>query len=184
MAEDHGSLEFSDQARQRESSGSPAEGGAGRCELLVCQSGTLFFGLFADEAEGLARWKQPVPLPRAPAAVLGVVSVRGRFRTVIDPLALLDAGAAREPDRPIPGVLVLLRGDEQLALAADRAEQITMAHSDEVAAVPAGVRHGAPLMRGIYQCERGLVGVLDPAHIFDATLSGAERRRRRSRKDG
>ncbi|MGH9901668.1 MAG: chemotaxis protein CheW, partial [Pyrinomonadaceae bacterium] len=60
-----------------------------RRELLVMQAGGRLFAVFADEAGGVTEASAPTPLPQAPAAVLGVVSVRGKMLTVLDPLRLL-----------------------------------------------------------------------------------------------
>ena len=47
------------------------------------------FAVFADQVDGTAEAKVPVPLPNTPPAVIGVICVRGRMLTVIDPIALL-----------------------------------------------------------------------------------------------
>lgn len=85
------------------------EPGAARRELLVMRAGGRDFAVFSDEAEAVAKWSAPTPLPHAPPSVLGVVSVRGRMRTVLDPSALLDEdyasarveGAAHEEDEAV-----------------------------------------------------------------------------------
>src|SRR5947209_18733791 len=58
-------------------------------ELLLLRAGAHAFAVFADETDGVADGLKPTPLPHAPRAVLGVVCVRGRMRTVLDPLALV-----------------------------------------------------------------------------------------------
>ena len=124
-------------------------------ELLLLRAGARRAAVYADEAEGVVEWREPVPLPHAPPAVLGVVSVRGRMRTVLDLAALLGGTEANEEAAVAPRLLIVLRGDEQLALAAD--------HAEAVSAPPAGEA----------------VHRLDPAHLFAAATQGAERRRKR-----
>jgi chemotaxis signal transduction protein len=145
-----------------------------RRDLLVAQVGARLIGVFADEAAGVTEWRVPVPLPRAPQGVLGVVCVRGRMLTVLDPLALL--GERREQENGSPLFLIALRGDEQLALAVDRTERILEIFVDEIKAVP----HGASVVSGIIQRERELIAVLDAQEIFAAAMQGAERRRKRN----
>src|SRR2546423_10253839 len=86
-------------------------------DLVPFVAGNRTFAVFAEHVEGTAEAKMPAALPRAPAAVLGVVCARGRMLTVLDPLALIDGEAHGWPRR-LPCVIAL-RGDEQLALAGD-----------------------------------------------------------------
>ena len=156
------------------------DGAAAREEraALLMRLGGLAFAVYADEHECVTEWAEPAPLPHAPAPVLGVVSVRGRMRTVIDPARLFEAlglgGPARRPGAF--ALVVSLAGDEQLALAAETAERAALAPGDlapppDSPALPAT----AVLSR------RGeTFYLLDPARLFDAAMSGTERRRRRS----
>jgi chemotaxis signal transduction protein len=128
--------------------------------LLVLRAGGRLFAVHAEEAEGVAESARPVPLPHAPAAVLGVVSVRGRMYTLLDTAALLsgqDPNAPAQPRTERPRFAVALRGDEQLALAADEVEGPLELDTD-----------GASPQ------------ILDPARLFDAAMQGTERRRQRS----
>jgi chemotaxis signal transduction protein len=60
-------------------------------ELLVLRAGRRLFAVPAAEVEATAEGLVPAPLPFAPPTVLGVVSVRGRVRTALDPLRLTRA---------------------------------------------------------------------------------------------
>jgi chemotaxis signal transduction protein len=122
--------------------------------LLLLRAGARVLAVHEDEADGVVEWREPVPLPHAPPAVLGVVSIRGRMRTVLDPAVML--GETKTNDEAAPRLLVVLRGDEQLALAVSHAERVNALHEDET------------------------VHLLDPAHLFAAATQGTERRRKRS----
>jgi chemotaxis signal transduction protein len=131
-------------------------------ELLVLRARGRLFAVYAEEAEGVAEAAEPVPLPHAPAAVLGVVSIRGRMYTLLDTAALLpgrdpNADAPATPRTERPRFAVALRGDEQLALAADEVEGPLELDADT-----------APPQ------------LLDPARLFDAAMRGTERRRQRT----
>ncbi|MCA1557433.1 MAG: chemotaxis protein CheW [Acidobacteria bacterium] len=146
-----------------------------RRELLVARCGERLIGIFADEADHVTPWKEPTPLPLAPQAVLGVVSVRGRASTVLDPLVLL---GERSRERAASfAFIITLRGDEQLALAVERAERIIEIFTDTVE--PLGSVHDAGLVRGILQTEGRLVAVLNTSELFTSALKGTERRRKR-----
>jgi len=147
-------------------------------ELLLMRAGAHDFAVYADEAEGVAAWQEPVPLPHAPPAVLGVVCVRGRMRTVLDPAALPggppESAGATEAAAPL--LVVALRGDEQLALAVTRAER-----ADPPDAPPAPPDPPAPFLRATFTRAGRAVHLLDPARLFDAALQGADRRRPRQK---
>ena len=140
------------------------DGGAARTTrgLLVLRAGGRLFAVHAEEAEGVAEAAEPVPLPHAPAAVLGVVCVRGRMYTLLDTAALLSPGdpnadAHPDPRAGRPRFAVALRGDEQLALAADEVEGPVELDADSASP-----------------------HILDPTRLFDSAMRGTERRRQRS----
>ena len=148
-------------------------------ELLLLRAGARAFAVFADETDGVADALKPTPLPHAPRAVLGVVCVRGRMRTVLDPVALVcdneEMGAAGAGSAT-PLFIVALRGDEQLALAAESDGGVVFVHDDALAPPDAADR----VSRGTFNHDGTRVFVLDPSRLFDAALRGTERRRRRT----
>ena len=148
-----------------------------RRELLVARCGPRLVAVFADEADHVTAWKKPTPLPRAPKGVLGVVSVRGRISTVLDPLSLLNERSAAQ-DGSSFAFIITLRSDEQLALAVERAERIIEIFTDDIE--PLGSSSGEGVVLGILQMEGKLVAVLNIRQLFTAALRGMERRRRRS----
>lgn len=154
-----------------------AEDARERRELLVARCGERLIAVFADEADHVIAWKQPSPLPNAPKSVLGVVSVRGRISTVLDPLSLLGERSERDDEAESFDFIITLRGEEQLALAVERAERIIEIFADEVE--PLGSSSGTTVVRGLLQTEGKLVAVLNVRELFTAAMQGTERRRRR-----
>ena len=152
-----------------------------RRDLLLLRAGARRFAVFADEADGVAQGSKHAPLPHAPRAVLGVASVRGRMYTVLDPNALVGAHEETEAsdanEDATPHLLVVLRGDEQLALAADADEGLIEINADSIAPPDAP---DAPL-RGTLEHDGARVLVLDPSRLFEAALHGVERRRQRQK---
>jgi chemotaxis signal transduction protein len=144
---------------------------------LLMRAGGLAFAVYADECEGLTPWAEPAPLPHAPAAVLGVVSVRGRMRTVLDPARLFETlGRAPQPRPEKYTHIASLAGDEQLALASEAAARVTLDSRDlspahDAASLPA---------RATFSNAGEIVYLLDPARLFDAAMTGTERRRHRA----
>jgi chemotaxis signal transduction protein len=142
-------------------------------ELRVVLAGSHRLGIFADQIESISEWRQPTPLPRAPRAVLGVVSIHGRMLTVLDPLALFaDSGGKKSLTS---GLLVALNGDEQLALAVDR-----LGKTLEIAAQiePGVLNDHQRLAMGVVLSGNEEIIILDVNKLFAAAIEGHERRRR------
>jgi purine-binding chemotaxis protein CheW len=145
-------------------------------DLFSFSAGDTTFAVFAEDVEATAEGSRPAKLPNAPPAVLGIVSVRGRMVTTLDPLALTN-GAGAEWPAELPCV-VALRGDEQLALAADfLSETITIASTDIEPNVETGDSNQAIL--GIARHGGQKIIVLNTANLFFAAVRRRERRRRR-----
>ncbi|HKG13417.1 MAG TPA: chemotaxis protein CheW [Pyrinomonadaceae bacterium] len=146
-------------------------------ELFVLTAGGQAFAVRAEEAEGVAEGLTPAPLPHAPAPVLGVVSVRGRMRTLLYPPALFaQTQASRDSTAAAPRFVVALRGDEQLALAADSVEGVVAFDADSFSlSGPQDSPLGATL-----EHEGRLVQLLDASRLFEAAMRGTERRRPRA----
>ena len=147
-------------------------------ELLVMHRRGRAFAVYADEAEAVLEGRRPAPLPNAPRAVLGVVSLRGRMRTLLDPAAVLEAPAGDDADAPrdAPAFIVTLRGDEQLALACERAERLEASPADDTD------DPSAPHVRASFDLGPLSVTLLDPSRLFEAAMRGTDRRRHRLKK--
>ncbi|HEX8146324.1 MAG TPA: chemotaxis protein CheW [Pyrinomonadaceae bacterium] len=143
--------------------------------ILLLRAGGFAFAVYADECECVTPWAEPAPLPHAPAPVLGVTPVRGRMRTVLDPARLLESpGLTHESRAAAHAFVASLAGDEQLALACESSAPHTL-NADDVSP-PASPAFPA---RGTFQHGGETVHLLDPARLFEAAMSGTERRRQR-----
>ena len=146
-------------------------------DLVPFVAGNRTFAVFAEYVEGTAEAKVPAVLPLAPVAVLGVVCARGRMLTVLDPIALV-SGEAHGWPKSIPCVIAL-RGDEQLALAAEEShDAITIAAVDiqRSAKSDDGL---ATVILGIARYGGEEITVLNVDQLFAAAVRRKERRRRR-----
>jgi chemotaxis signal transduction protein len=148
----------------------------GTRELFMMHAGERLFAVFAEGVEGAAEGLTPTPLPSAPPSVVGVVSLRGRIRTALDPAQLFSDDPARQTSTHAPRLFVALRGDEQLALACDSAaERIEIAVAE---IIPLSDAH-APA-HGTIERSSARITLLDPARLFEAAMRGIDRRRKRS----
>lgn len=145
--------------------------------VLLLRAGGLAFAVYAAECECVTPWADPAPLPHAPGAVLGVASVRGRMRTVLDPARLSEtSNPAHEQSTHTHALIASLAGDEQLALACDSSAPHTL-DADERLSPPASPSFPA---RATFRLGDETVHLLDPARLFEAAMTGTERRRQRS----
>lgn len=135
-------------------------------------AGDLSFGVFESVVATIADWREPTPLPDAPASVLGVVSIQGRMLTVLD-LPLL---AGNETCVAGYRHLIALRGDEQLALAASQVGEI-VSYENATSEHPADSNQG--FVCGVLSRDGVNAQILNVAELFPAALQKRERRRRR-----
>ena len=146
-----------------------------RRSLQLLRSGSLQFCVFEEAIATIADWREPTPLPHAPAAVLGVVSIQGRMLTVLDLRALLGEMAG-ESASSAPRFIMALRGDEQLALAIeDKSGTLELVAQDILP--PSGT--AGPMVLGEVHHDGQQIGVLDVKQLFHMAIRGRERRRRR-----
>jgi purine-binding chemotaxis protein CheW len=150
--------------------------GRERREVVVVRAGERCVGVFAEEVAGVCRGVAPTPLPHAPAAVLGVVNLRGRILTLLDPLALLGERGEDARVKASPDFILALRGDEQLALAVDSSERLLEIYADEI---ESGTGEQASIARGTFQDEGTPVIILDVTRLFEMAVGEMGHRRRK-----
>jgi chemotaxis signal transduction protein len=93
--------------------------------VLLFESGGERFGVAVEHTEGVVDCPRITPLPSAPDGMIGVTSVRGRMTLVMD-LSLKanpDEGKRR---------LILLKGESQLGLVAERVEGVLALEPDRI----------------------------------------------------
>lgn len=147
-------------------------------DLVPFVAGDRVFAVFADQVDGTAEAKVPVPLPNTPPAILGVICVRGRMLTVIDPIAVL-TGETFDWPASLPSVIAL-RGDEQLALAAQSCrDKITIAATDIQPATRTNDDGSESAALGITVHGGEEITVFSVDNLFAAAVRRKERRRRR-----
>lgn len=145
-------------------------------DLFSFEAGGQTFAVFAEEVEGTADSKHLAALPHAPPGVLGVLCVRGRMLTALDPVALFTGERVTWPTE-VPCV-VALRGDEQLALAAESfGSTITIFDTDIEAITDSS--SDARAVTGILRYGGAEIRVLSVPKLFAAAFQRTERRRRR-----
>jgi purine-binding chemotaxis protein CheW len=142
--------------------------------VQLFRAGSFLCGIFENQVAIVEPWREPTPLPQAPATVLGVVSIQGRMLTVLNLAMLLDSNAV-SADRS-PQHILALRGDEQLALAVEAVANIIEIGDgllDELS------DSGEGLVLGVIKHDGAEITILNVKGLFPTAIQGRERRRRR-----
>jgi len=95
----------------------PGEGKQELVSVLMFEVGGAAYAIGVEHTEGVVDCPRITPLPNPPEGVTGITSVRGRMTVVMD----LGTNVSQEPARRR---LILVKGDAQLGLLADRVEGV------------------------------------------------------------
>ena len=93
--------------------------------VLLFEVGGEDFGIGVEHTEGVVDCPRVTPLPSAPDGIIGVASVRGRMTLVMD--CSLEANPDEGKWR-----LILLKGESQLGLLAERVEGVVALDPDKI----------------------------------------------------
>jgi purine-binding chemotaxis protein CheW len=136
-------------------------------DVVVFEVGGQRYGLPAADVRELVRAVLPVPLPRAPAVVEGVINLRGRVVPVLDVRARfrLPAKAVEATDH----LLVAQAGERVVALRVDRVTDLRRLDAADVEDAK-GVVPGAEYVAWVAKLPDNLVLI----HDLRTFLSRAE----------
>jgi len=138
--------------------------------LRVFEVNSQVLAMREEEVLTVADWTEPTPLPFAPSSVLGIVSIHGRMFTVLDLDVLLESDSTTEN----PRFIMALCGDEQLAIAANNADQIVESEAEDKSQ-----ESNSNLVRGKFSVNGRTVSLLEVENLFAGVIRGRERRQRR-----
>ena len=99
--------------------------------VLVFEVGGAQYAIGVETTEGVVECPRTTPLPGPPDGVVGLTSVRGRMTVVMDLGLELRQDCAKRR-------LILVRGDAQLGLLADRVEGVVALEPKQVRPVAHG----------------------------------------------
>jgi chemotaxis signal transduction protein len=85
--------------------------------VLMFEVGGAAYAIGVENTEGVVDCPRITPLPGPPDGVAGLTSVRGRMTVVLDL-------SSRASEAPAKRRLILVKGDAQLGLLADRVEGV------------------------------------------------------------
>ena len=151
--------------------------GAELYDLLPFTIGEQTFAVLTDQIDATVEARPLARLPRAPAAVAGVVCVRGRMLTVLD-AAIILRGYESQWGQTLPFVIVL-RGEEQLGLVAERCLDTVTISAEDIEPPRSDGNSDPPVTLGTVTHGGQTVIILDPPRLFRSAVQRRERRRRR-----
>lgn len=97
--------------------------------LLVFEMGGQPFAIGVEQTEGVVDCPRLSPLPSPPDGIIGIASVRGRMTLVMD--LSLKENIGEEKRR-----LILVKGDAQLGLLAERVEGVVAMEPEKLQQAP------------------------------------------------
>lgn len=143
------------------------DGGRRFCTVEV---GGLTCAIPVDRVQEVLRHEAITPVPLAPAAISGLINLRGRIVTAVDLRQRMGLPEAEHP----PVMHVILRDEEGgVSLLVDRVGDVIEVDEGAWAEPPATLRGEARrLVRGAYKLARTLLLVLDLEHVLEVGGDG------------
>ena len=133
---------------------------------MVFRLGDRSYGIDLGAVREILRPRPATRLPGAPAAVLGLITVRGQSVTVIDLATALGLRAA-----PAPGAVMLVEhGPKLVGAAVDEVLEVQRWADDGLDAAPQEVQAGGAV-RALGTHDGGVVVVLDIHDLLSHVLA-------------
>lgn len=131
-------------------------------QVLEFTLGTETYALDIEYIEEIAHVGELTPIPNAPEHIIGVMDLRGRTTSVIDPKRLFDVEDGGEGDRILVFDPEQLPDQGPIGWTVDDVHQVVDAHPDDLDQAP-----GADMsaIRGILRREDGFVIWVDPGEV-------------------
>ncbi|MCE9607633.1 MAG: chemotaxis protein CheW [Planctomycetia bacterium] len=134
----------------------------------------LFLGIDVQQIQEVIRYQTMTRVPLAPAAISGLINLRGQIVTAIDLRRRLGA-PLRQPDQP-PMNVVVRDGENAVSLLVDRIGDVLEVDDELFESPPSTVRADVRgLITGAYKLPDRLLLVLDRGRAL-AESDGAETR--------
>lgn len=108
-----------------------------------------------DSVEEIVRAKTLTELPNAPAAVAGMMDLRGQTTTVLDPAQILDIPATQSTDQ-----VIIFDGEDRIGWLVSRVNRVTDLHGVAVEPAP-----DSPLVSGLFSDGEEFVIWVEPATV-------------------
>lgn len=140
---------------------------SGALQFASFQVGDLLLGIDIRQVQEINRNLQITPVPHAPAAVCGVINLRGEVVTVIDLRTVLGLEKL-EFSRSTRNV-ILKHAGEQIGLLVDSVAEVVTCQADDTDSLPENLSgRESVCFSGVYKLPHGLLVLLNVAEILAA----------------
>jgi purine-binding chemotaxis protein CheW len=119
----------------------------------------LCFGIDVTRVQEVIRSQPMTPVPLAPAAVRGLINLRGQIVTAIDLRSTL--GLSQRAPEAEPMNVVLHREDGAVSLLVDEIGDVVEVSEECFEPPPATLSTDSDLIEGVYKLEQGLLLLLN-----------------------
>lgn len=136
-------------------------------QLATFAIGDLLAGIDIQSIQEINRQVETTPVPHAPAAVRGVVNLRGDVVTIMDLRVILDL----EPIQISPSAraIIVRQGNERTGLLVDAVSDVVTINGSNILPCPANVNGIAGrFFSGVVQLDRDLLVVLSIDQVLGA----------------
>ncbi len=130
-------------------------------EIATFYLGELLLGIPISQIEEIGRFRELTPVPGAPPAVRGVMSLRGEVVTVLDLRVVLGLGTSECGNRTRN--VIVRDGGERIGLLVDRMADVVRASRSALLAPPANMCGDGEMFASVYRLENELLVILKVA---------------------
>jgi purine-binding chemotaxis protein CheW len=127
--------------------------------------GDLFLGINVQQVQEVIRYQEMTRVPLAPAAIQGLINLRGQIVTAIDMRCWLGFPARQATDLPMN--VIVRDGNSAVSLLVDRIGDVIEVDEELFELPPTTVRSSVRgLINGTYKLPEKLLMVLDAGHAL------------------
>lgn len=135
-------------------------------QLCTFWLGDLYLGIEVERIQEVLRSHRVTPVPLAPAAISGLINLRGQIVTAIDLRHRFGIVTGDRPEHPMH--LILRSESGSLSFVVDRVGDVVEVHDEDHEDPPDTLKGEARhLIRGAYKLEDRLMLIIDTEHALD-----------------
>lgn len=133
--------------------------------LTVFSFDEALFAVDAMRVQEIIRVGAITPVHHAPGHVLGIINLRGRIVTVVDPATRI--GLEPQVQSSASRILIVDWQDEQVGLLVSRIHDMVQMERNALAPPPSNLKQGfGAFLAGVVQLREHMVSVLDASSVL------------------
>lgn len=129
-------------------------------QYVTFRAGGLFFGVDVLKVQEIIRYQSMTPVPLAPAAVRGLINLRGQIITAVDLRSILKLESGNDELKSMN--VVIRAGDETVSLLVDSIGDVLEVEPAQFESTPETVApHLRNILHGVFKLKDELLLVLN-----------------------